>query len=101
MKKKKTIQLGVRVDKDLMDRLDFFARNQNMDKMDYVRQAIDLYVAEMEKGYEKEAIEDYVNCRIDELKFKELMNLKEVSEDLKKARKENIEKIKSKFEKGK
>jgi predicted DNA-binding protein len=100
MVNKKTIQLGVRVDKDLMNRLDFFAKQQNVDKMDYVRQAISLFVAEMEKGYEEELIEEYVSARIGEKEFKELMRINSIDLDLKKIRKLNLEKISKKVKGG-
>ncbi|MDD4082746.1 MAG: hypothetical protein PHD05_05170 [Sphaerochaetaceae bacterium] len=100
MVSKKTVQLGVRVDKALMDRLSFFAKESGVDKMDLVRQAIAVHVAEMEKGYEEEAIEDYVGGRLSEKEFKEILNLSKVSEDLKNKRAETLEKMQKKVLEG-
>ena len=91
---KKTVQLGIRVDKKLIDRLSFFAKESSVDKMDLIRQAIAVHVAEMEKGFEEEVIEEYVGLRINEGELKKALKLDKISDDIKKARQENLNKIK-------
>lgn len=93
---KKTVQLGIRVDKELIDRLSFFAEQSGVDKMALIRQAIAVHVAEMEKGFEEEAIEDFIGLRTSEKDFKEILKIDKIAEDIKKARQESIEKIKKK-----
>jgi predicted DNA-binding protein len=92
-KESDTIQIGLRIEKDLLESLEFFAKNSKIDKMAMIRQAIASYVTEMEDSFEDAAIEDYICLRIDEQEFKEHTGLKEIPKDIKEARQETIKSI--------
>lgn len=85
-KESPTIQVGLRIEKDLLDQIEFFAEQNKIDKMSIIRQAIALYVGEMESAFEHEAIKDFIAGRIDEATLKKYTNLKNIPEDLKQAR---------------
>lgn len=94
MVKRKTIQLGLRIDKDLLDKIEKMASHENIDKMSWIRRALATFL----KGEEEEAIsmavEDYINLRIDEKKLKKITSFNKIPKDIEEARKEVLNKIK-------
>lgn len=91
----RTIQLGLRVDLDLLKKIEKMAQHENIDKMSWIRRALATFL----KGEEQEAItmavEDYINLRIDESELKRMANFNKIPEDIQNARKEVLIKIKS------
>lgn len=95
-KESPTIQIGLRIEKDLLKSIEFIAEANKVDKMSIIRQAITLYVDDMETDIEDGAIEDYIAGRIDEVELKRDTGMKEVPEDLKSTRNETLKLISKK-----
>ena len=92
-KESSTIQIGLRLEKELIESLEFFAGHNKLDKMMIIKQAIAAYVGEMEDAFEDAAIEDYIHLRISEEELKKDTGLKEVPKDIKEARQETLKLI--------
>ena len=91
---KKTIQLGLRIDEELLEKIDKMAQYENIDKMSWIRRALATFLKGEEIEAKTEAIEDYINLRIDEKDLKNITSMKEVSKDIQEARKEVLNRIK-------
>jgi predicted DNA binding CopG/RHH family protein len=91
---KKTIQLGLRIDEELLEKIEKMAQYENIDKMSWIRRALATFLKGEEIEAKTEAIEDYINLRIDEKDLKNISGMKEVSKDIQEARKEVLNKIK-------
>jgi len=91
---KKTIQLGLRIDEELLEKIEKMAQYENIDKMSRIRRALATFLKGEEIEAKTEAIEDYINLRIDEKDLKNISGMKEVSKDIQEARKEVLNKIK-------
>src|SRR3989338_7403647 len=91
---KKTIQLGLRIDKELLEKIEKMAQYENIDKMSWIRRALATFLKGEEIEAKSEAIENYVNLRIDEKELRNITEMKEVSKDLQDARKEVLNRIK-------
>ena len=95
-KESPTIQIGLRIDKKLLESVDFFAEKNKDDRMAMIRMAIASYVEEMETALEDAAIEDYLSGRIDEEELKDTTGMKKVPEDLKNVRAQTLNEISKK-----
>ena len=95
-KESPTIQIGLRIDKKLLERVDFFAEKNKDDRMAMIRIAIASYVEDMETALEDAAIEDYISGRIDEEELKDATGMKKVPEDLKSVRAQTLNEISKK-----
>ena len=91
---KKTIQLGLRIDEELLEKIEKMAQYENIDKMSWIRRALATFLKGEEIEAKSEAIENYVNLRIDEKELRNITEMKEVSKDLQDARKEVLNRIK-------
>lgn len=91
---KKTIQLGLRIDEELLGKIEKMAQYENIDKMSWIRRALATFLKGEEIEAKSEAIEDYINLRIDEKDLKNISGMKDVSKDIQEARKEVLNKIK-------
>jgi len=91
---KKTVQLGLRIDVDLLKKIEKMAQHESIDKMSWIRRALATFL----KGEEEEAVtvavENYINLRIDETELKKIAFFSKVPEDIQSARKEVLNKIK-------
>jgi predicted transcriptional regulator len=99
-KESPTIQIGLRIDKKLLESIDFFAEKNKEDRMAMIRMAIASYVDEMETALEDAAIEDYISGRIDENELKDATGMKNIPEDLRKTRSDTLTAISRKRIKG-
>ncbi|MFH1638076.1 MAG: hypothetical protein ABIB71_06640 [Candidatus Woesearchaeota archaeon] len=90
----KTTQLGLRIDTELLKKIEKMARHESIDKMSWIRRALATFVNGEEKGAIDEAIENYMALRIDEGSLKQATGLKKVPKDMQEARKEVLSKIK-------
>ena len=86
----KTIQLGIRIEKDLVERIEFLAKEEGIDRNLWIKRALGVFVADEEDGIIDGAIEDYINLRIDEETLIEITDFKKVPEDIKKAREKRL-----------
>ena len=91
---KKTIQLGLRIDEELLEKIEKMAKYENIDKMSWIRRALATFLKGEEIEAKTEAIEDYINLRVDEKDLKNIAGMKEVSKDIQEARKEVLNRIK-------
>jgi len=91
---KKTIQLGLRIDEELLEKIEKLSDFEGIDKMSWIRRALASFVDDVEDEMEDRAIKDYLNLRIDEKELKSLTGMKEISKDLQEARKDILNKIK-------
>ena len=96
---RKTVQLGLRIDVDLLKKIEKMAQHENIDKMSWIRRALATFL----KGEEEEAVtmavEDYISLRIDETELKKITSFSKVPEDIQTARKEVLTKIKEEVRK--
>ena len=94
-KTNKTIQLGLRIDTQLLEKIEKLADIERIDKMSWIRRALSTFVNEEEKAVIDEAVEDYVNLRCDEEELKRVASFDKIPEDIQNARKEVIIKLKN------
>ena len=90
----KTVQLGLRIEEDLLKRIEIIAQQEGIDKMSWIRRALATFLAGEEEGMKDEAIEDYIQLRIDEDELKHILNKKTIAKDIAKAREEIIHAVK-------
>ncbi len=92
---KKTIQIGLRIDEDLLKKIEQLSEYEGVDKMAWMRRALATFVDGEDKAARDEAIEDYIHLRINEEEFLKIMRIKTIPKDISNARKEIISKIKT------
>jgi len=91
---KKTIQLGLRIDVDLLNEIESLAQSEGVDKMSWIKRALANYVNEEKDSMSREAVKDYIKLVIDEEDLKEFTNFSKIPKDIEEARKETLNKIK-------
>ncbi|MFT4343720.1 MAG: hypothetical protein ACMXYE_03145 [Candidatus Woesearchaeota archaeon] len=89
----KTIQLGLRIDEELNDEIEFLSQSEGVDKMAWIRRALADFVNQERDSMAKEAVKDYINLVIDEKELKEFTGFKKIPEDIIDARKKVITKV--------
>ena len=82
----KTVQLGIRIEKKLVDRIEELAKNEGIDRNMWIKRALADIVQDEEDGMADAAIEDYIHLRIDEKTLLKFTEFKEVPEDIKQSR---------------
>ncbi|MBU0471628.1 MAG: hypothetical protein KKF65_03320 [Nanoarchaeota archaeon] len=88
-----TIQLGLRIEKELVDRIEELAKNEGIDRNIWIKRALATFVQDEESGMADEAIEDYIHLRIDEKMLLDFADFKEVPKDIKRAREAILKRI--------
>ncbi len=91
---KKTIQLGLRIDVDLLKKIEKMAQHESIDKMSWIRRALASFLKGEEEAAVTMAVEDYINLRIDETELRKITSFSKIPEDIQAARKEVLAKIK-------
>jgi len=91
---KKTIQLGLRIDSDLLKDIEYLAQMEGVDKMSWIKRALADFVNEEKDSISKEAVKDYIGLVIDEKDLKEFTGFSKIPKDIEEARKEILNKIK-------
>ncbi len=91
----KTIQLGLRIDTQLLEKIEKLADIERIDKMSWIRRALATFVNGEEKGAIDEAVEDYINLRCDDEELKKVASFNKIPEDIQNARKEVVIKLKN------
>lgn len=91
---KKTIQLGLRIDLDLLKDIEYLAQSEGVDKMSWIKRALADFVNEEKDAMSREAVKDYIKLVIDEEDLKEFTNFSKIPKDIEEARKETLSKIK-------
>ena len=94
-KARKTIQLGLRIDVQLLDKIKKLSEIDNIDKMSWIRQALSTFVSTEEKKTIDETISNYINLRCNEDELKRIISLNKIPKDIQDARKEVLIKIKN------
>ena len=89
----KTTQLGLRLEKELIDKIEFLAENEGLDRNLWIKRALASFVMDEEDGMADKAIEDYINLRIDKKTFLEFTDYEKIPEDIKKAREQKLKQI--------
>lgn len=89
----KTIQIGLRLDKELLEKIERLSEHEGIEKMAWIRRALAVFVSDEEAGIADEAIEDYIHLRIDETELRKYTGFMKIPDDLKEARKKVLEKI--------
>lgn len=92
-KKKKTTQLGLRIDDSLLEKIEKMAEYESIDKMSWIRRALATFLNGEEEAAIDEAIEDYIYLRIDEAQLIKAAKFKEVPLDVRKAREDCLKYI--------
>jgi predicted DNA-binding protein len=91
--KKRDKLIGVRLDPDTYEELEFFSGEKKSTKMEFIRLAIESYLEEARNAFEDEAIQDFINLRIDEEEYLKFTEKKKVPRDIQEARKRRLEEI--------
>lgn len=91
---KKTIQIGLRIDEDLLKKIESLSDYEGVDKMSWMRRALATFVNGEEQAACDEAIENYIHLRINEDEFLKITKMKKISKDIEQARKETLALIK-------
>ena len=91
---KGTIQLGLRIDKELLKEIEFLAENEGVDKMAWIRRALANSVNQERDSISREAVKDYINLIIDEEELKEFSDFSKIPKDIVEARRDVLNKIK-------
>lgn len=91
---KKTIQLGLRIDLDLLKDIEYLAQSEGVDKMSWIKRALADFVNEEKDAMSGEAVKDYIRLVIDEDDLKEFTKFSKIPKDIEEARKETLSKIK-------
>ena len=89
----KTIQLGIIIEKDLVNRIEDLAKNECIDRNLWIKRALATFVADEESGMTDEAIEDFIHLRIDEKTLLEYADFDKVPKDILKARETNLKTV--------
>ena len=89
----KTIQLGMRIEKELVDRIEYLAKNEGIDRNIWIKRALASFVGDEEDGMTDGAIEDYIHLRIDDKTLLEYADFDKIPDDIKKARELKIKQI--------
>jgi len=91
----KTIQLGLRVDIQLLDRIKKLANVDKIDKMSWIRQSLSTFISNEEKKVIDEIIENYINLRCDENELKRVASFNKIPKDIQNARRDVVLKMKN------
>ena len=86
---KRDKMIAIRVDDDMLGRLKLAVGEKNTDRTAFILDAIDLLLDQSLDEVKDLALEDYINGRIGEAKFKEFMGIKDsekIDEDIKEMR---------------
>ena len=89
----KTIQIGLRLDKEFIERIERLSEHEGIDKMTWIRRALAVFASDEEDGIADGAIKDYINLRMDEKELIKYTGFTKISDDIKDARKKALEKI--------
>ncbi len=89
----RNIQLGLRIDKKLLDKIEFLATNEGINRNLWIKRALATFVRGQEEGIREEATEDYILLRIDKKTFLKFTNYDNVPEDIENARKQKLKQI--------
>ena len=84
----KTIQLGIRLEQELVERIEFLAQNEGIDRNIWIKRALATFVDDEETGMSDEAIEDFIQLRIDETALLSFADFSKIPDDILQARKE-------------
>ena len=91
---KKTIQLGLRIDKGLLEEIESLAESEGVEKMSWIKRALADFVGNEKDSMSKEAVRDYIGLVIDENDLKELTGFSKIPKDIEEARKDVLNNIK-------
>ena len=90
---KKTVQLGMRIEQDLIDRIEELAKNEGIDRNLWIKRALATFVADEESGMSDEAIEDFIHLRIDEKTLLQYADFDKIPKDILKARESRLRQV--------
>ena len=93
MDKGKTAQVGLRIKKSLLKKIEEMSNEEGVDKMDYIKRAIAIFVGDHKNDIAEEAIKDYINLTIDEKILLEYVEFKKIPRDIKEARQSRLKQI--------
>lgn len=93
-RERKTIQLGLRIDKDLLKDIESLSDSESVDKMSWIKRALATFVNEEKDAMTKEAVKDYIGLVIDKKDLKKFTGFSKIPLDIEEARKEVLNDIK-------
>ena len=89
----KTVQLGIRIEEGLVRRIEELAKGEGIDRNMWIKRALEEFVDKEEEGMIDQAIESYIQLRIDKDELLRWTNMKKVPKDIDKAREGVLKKI--------
>jgi predicted transcriptional regulator len=92
-KNTKTIQLGLRIDAELIKKIERLAEYEDVDKAFWIKRALTTFVAGEDTAAKEEAVEDYISLRSDADALKKATGFNHIPKDIEDARKEVIKNI--------
>ncbi len=90
-----TTQLGLRIETDLLERIEDLAKKEGIDRNVWIKRALAVFVSDEESSMADEAIEDYIHLRIDEKNLLKYALFDKIPKDIENARKEVLMQLKS------
>ena len=96
MVKTKETMMSIRMDRELLKELDYYSDKKKSTRAEFIRQAIESFVAGLEESEDEQYIEDFVNAHIDEKEYLKYFKFPKVPEDILQIRKENLSQYKRK-----
>lgn len=91
---RKTIQIGLRLDVELLKKIEKMAQHESIDKMSWIRRALSAFLKGEELEAVSSAVEDYIQLRIDDAELKRIANFTKIPADIQEARKDILTRIK-------
>ena len=87
--KDESIQLGIRLDKKVIDDIDFVAKHLGYDRNFLIKKMIREELNDLKKDIREDAVNDYLDFRITEQEYFDILGEKP-EDDLRRSRKENM-----------
>ena len=88
------IQLGLRLEEDLVKRIEILAEAEGIDRNLWIKRALADFANQEEDSMAKEAVKSYINLTIDDEELKDHTGFKNIPKDIQDARKEMLNKTK-------
>jgi len=84
------MQLGLRLDKELVYKIEELSGYEHIDKMSWIRRALSLAIIDVESRIADEVIKNYINLRSDDKTLLKWAEFKAIPKDIKEAREKKL-----------
>jgi hypothetical protein len=91
--KNKTMQIGLRLDKDMIHKIEELSSYEHIDKMSWIRRALSLAIIDVESRIADEVLKNYINLRADDKTLFKWTGLNTIPKDIRGARERKLKGI--------